>query len=184
MKKIQLSLVYFSINAFSTAAFAQIIPQDYTTIIKTNVLIVKGIQQWALSVETKTKKPNQTNNYTIGYNRLLENGERVGVYAAYGRRFNAPPKFNFLHFFSSPYGKIIYRDVRYDYSWFSNSNHFKSISIIAGENLGLQAQFKELCIEFSVGGGLGVVLWKKDYTINPFPIHLDAQLMLQIGHRF
>lgn len=183
MKKLLLLSVCFSINVLSTTAFAQIIPQDYTTIIKTNVLIVKDVQQWALSVETKTKKPKQTNNYTIGYN-WLSNG-RTGRYAGYARRFYTPPTLNRLSFFVSPYGKIIYRDVHGEGFWLIGGPNFQSVSIAAGGNIGLQSiQFKRMSIEFVMGIGLGVVLWQDRYKGDALPIHLDEQLMIQLGYMF
>lgn len=104
MKSKQIFWIYILICVFSTPTFAQIIGQDYTTILKTNVLIIRDAQQWSLSLESKTKRPKQTNNYTIGYNKLLSGeSSRVGGYVSYARRFYTTPVFNHLHFFISPY---------------------------------------------------------------------------------
>ncbi|RYU93096.1 hypothetical protein [Emticicia agri] len=182
MKKLRFLLFCISISLFSTQAFAQL-PQDYTAIIKTNVLIFKDIQQWALLIETNTKKPKQTNNYTIGYNQLSD--DRTGYYASYARRFYFPFLFEQLYFFGSPYGKVIYRDVNSDGFWYFGGPRFQSASISAGGNLGIQAiQFKRMSIEFLTGIGLGVVCWKQKYSGDALPVHLDGQLMINLGYMF
>lgn len=64
---------------------------------------------------------------------------------------------------------------------------FQSISIAAGGSAGIQSfLFKRLSIEFLAGLGLGAVLWQKAYYAagKANPIHLDAQLMLQLGYKF
>lgn len=188
MKNTQILWVYFSISVFSTPTFAQIIGQNYTAIFKTNVLIVRDAQQWSLSLESKTKRSKQTNNYTIGYNNLLSGeSSRAGGYVSYARRFYTTPVFDYLYFFLSPYSKVIYRDVYEKSSWLIGGRSFQSISIVTGGSTGVQSiLFKRLSIELVAGLGLGAVLWQQAYyaTGKANPIHLDAQLMLQLGYKF
>jgi len=183
MKKLPLLSVCFSIHLFSIPVFAQIISEDNTAIIKTNVLIIKDVQQWALSIETKTRKLTQTNNFTVGYNQFSDG--RKGVYMGYGRRFYFSSELNYLNFFVSPYGKIIYRDVNSDGVWLFSGPRFESTSIVAGGNLGFQSIiFKKISVECLMGIGLGAVLWKREYSGEALPIHLDGQLVINLGYRF
>jgi hypothetical protein len=137
MKKLLLLSVCYSIYFFPIPSFAQITSYGSITIIKTNVLIVKDLQQWALSLETKTKRLSQTNNFTIGYNQFSD--DRKGTYVSYARRFYFSPEMNYLNFFVSPYGKIIYRDVNSDGFWLFSGPSFESTSLTAGGNLGFQS---------------------------------------------
>lgn len=186
MKRLRILWVYFSIGVFSTPAFAQIMAQNHTAILKTNVLIIRDAQQWSLSLELKTKKPKETNNYSIGYNLLLSGeSRRAGSYVSYARRFYTPPVFKCLHLFGSPYGKIIYRNVEEEDIWFIRLPSFQSVSLVAGGNLGLQSIFfKRMSIECIMGIGLGGVLWQEDYGEKAFPIHIDGQVMIQLGYLF
>jgi hypothetical protein len=64
---------------------------------------------------------------------------------------------------------------------------FQSISIVAGGSTGIQSfLFKRLSIELVGGLGIGAVLWQQSYYTagRANPIHLDAQLMLQVGYKF
>lgn len=186
MKNMHIFWMYFSISLFSIPALAQIMAQNHNAIIKTNVLIIKEAQQWSLSLESKSSKPKQTNNYTIGYNKLLSGeSSRTGAYVSYARRFYTSPVFNHLHFFISPQGKIIYRNVDEENIWFIRLPSFKSVSIAPGGNLGVQSiLFKRMSIEYLMGIGLGAVLWQEDYGVKAFPIHIDAQIMIQLGYKF
>lgn len=168
-------------------ASAQAIPEDYSNIIKTNVFIEKSLQQWTLTLETRTRLAKQTNNYTIGYNKFstFNDDTRKATYAMYERRFYASPLFHHLYFFIAPYGKIVYRDVDEAGTWFTPSRYFQSVSVVVGGNAGIQSTvFKRMSLGINIGPGIGLVLWQKSGDDRANVAHLDGLAWLQVGYIF
>ena len=176
---------------FAIDGYAQDFLQNHTFLVKTNLAQSKIFQQWNITTEFKTPKAQQSNAYSIGYNRLGDVKEqRDVIYIGYSRVFYSKPIEKCIYFSAAPYSKLIYRKV---YQEGSNSFlfpflnradlDFQTISLALGINA--ESHFlikKRLLISPVIGIGMGTVLFEiKNYASR---VHVDGQLGIKIGYVF
>ncbi len=180
---------------FSVNGVAQEFLQNHKILVKTNVLIDKEDQQWMLTAETKTKKLNQSNSFTVGYEYTKPSwnlNKKEGAYLAYRRVFYSQPMVKCVYFFISPYSKILHRKVfeaEVPVGWYTsyrNQRNFTSNSLILGGDAGIQVVIlKRITLSYMMGIGGGFVLnYKSNINEGPNDSHFDGQVAIQLGYVF
>jgi hypothetical protein len=179
------------LTILSSNSYAQDFLQNHKFLVKTNLVQSKLFQQWNITTEFKTPNHQQSNAYTIGYNRLRDIKEqRDGIYIGYSRAFYSKPIENCIFFSAAPYSKLIYRKVYQEgrdsflFPFLNRADlNFQSISLALGINV--ESHFlikKRLLISPSIGIGMGTVLFEiKNYASR---VHFDGQLGINVGYIF
>lgn len=191
-RQVMLICVFF----FFQKTFAQDFLQDKHFLLKTNILQTKLVQQWNVISEFKTKYPQQSNAFFIGYNNFLDKSinavlsHRQGIYLGYSRVYYSLPINNTFYLSVAPYSKLLYRDVyrkgsELSYLYKISSLDFETISGVVGMNTEMHLLLKErISISTTTGLGGGIVLFSLNRWGGNSLIHADGQLGLKVGYVF
>lgn len=188
--------IMFMIIIFSTlrlSAQNELDPrQGQYGFFQTNILLIPGYAAINFDFEGLNKKKPKSSVFSIGNLWISsETLKRSNFYVGYQYRFYMESfEDKGINFFIAPYTKFVSRNVQDagDSNLFSpfSSNSFTSKSLVLGGNVGVKIYWKQVSIEPLMGFGAGRVL-SYDVTENfyaPDIVHLDANMLLQVGIRF